>query len=224
MLHAEDNLIKNKLEESELLPQDYRPDLESKWNILDTALNSNKNNIEYFSILKIGIAASILLLLGLGWYLNTVKTIRTNSADTPIVSVPDQKPTNIAEPSTETPKQNFIATLPKAHKNFHQKKKKSNLPVNAPTIETQAILPDATTENIPEPQTSDQLAATLQMQSSVKSARYVQLDFGTESGEISRTSANAEPTFRVRIISTVPPELNSTPQNTSRPIRLFSRF
>lgn len=224
MLHTEDNLIKNKLEESDLLPPEYRPDLESKWNILDTALNSRKKNVEYFSILKIGIAASILFLLGLGWYLNSVKTIRTKSADTPIVSVPDQKRTKISEPSLEKPKRNVFATLSKEHKIVHQKKRKSDLPLNAPTIETQAILPDATTENIPESQPSDQLVSSSQKQSSVKSPRYVQLDFGTESGETSRTSANAEPTFRLRIISTAPPEQNSTIQNTSRPIRLFSRF
>ncbi|MBL0257601.1 MAG: hypothetical protein IPQ03_08740 [Bacteroidetes bacterium] len=42
MYHAEDVFLKNKVEEIDQLPAGYQPDLQSKWNFLETAMEGKK--------------------------------------------------------------------------------------------------------------------------------------------------------------------------------------
>jgi hypothetical protein len=58
------NIIKQKIDSINSLPQNYEPNLESKWELLEASLESNKPKPIVFWFNRIGSAAAILLLLG----------------------------------------------------------------------------------------------------------------------------------------------------------------
>lgn len=78
------NIIKQKIDSINSLPQNYEPNLESKWELLEAGLKSNKPKLFVFWFNRIGSAAAILLLFG-GIGIYVIKVV---------------KPTNLKKPAT----------------------------------------------------------------------------------------------------------------------------
>jgi hypothetical protein len=78
------NIIKQKIDSINSLPQNYEPNLESKWELLEASLESNKPKPIVFWFNRIGSAAAILLLFG-GIGIYVIKVV---------------KPTNLKKPAT----------------------------------------------------------------------------------------------------------------------------
>jgi hypothetical protein len=57
-------IIKQKIDSVNSLPQNYEPNLESKWELLEASLKSNKSKPFIFGFNRIGSAAAVLLLFG----------------------------------------------------------------------------------------------------------------------------------------------------------------
>jgi hypothetical protein len=78
------NIIKQKIDSINNLPQNYEPNLESKWELLEAGLKSNKPKPFVFWFNRIGSVAAILLLFG-GIGIYVIKVV---------------KPTNLKNPAT----------------------------------------------------------------------------------------------------------------------------
>jgi hypothetical protein len=78
------NIIKQKIDSINSLPQNYEPNLESKWELLEASLKSNKSKPFIFGFNRIGSAAAVLLLFG-GIGIYVIKVI---------------KPANLKKPAT----------------------------------------------------------------------------------------------------------------------------
>jgi hypothetical protein len=76
------NIIKQKIDSINSLPQNYEPNLESKWELLEASLESNKPKPIVFWFNRIGSAAAILLLLGgIGIYI--IKVVKPTTSKKP---------------------------------------------------------------------------------------------------------------------------------------------
>jgi len=60
----EDNIIKQKVNSLDGLPEGYEPNLESKWNIIETGLDENKRKKKIIGWYRIAIAAMLLIIGG----------------------------------------------------------------------------------------------------------------------------------------------------------------
>ena len=69
MQHLDKNMLQEKLESLDQLPAGYQPDLNSKWNLLETALDGKTEKKSKKFIILWSVAASLLLLLGLAYYI-----------------------------------------------------------------------------------------------------------------------------------------------------------
>lgn len=76
------NIIKQKIDSVNSLPQNYKPNLESKWELLEASLKSNKSKPFIFWFNRIGSAAAVLLLFGgIGIYF--IKVIKPSNLKKP---------------------------------------------------------------------------------------------------------------------------------------------
>lgn len=115
----EDNIIQNKLNSLDTLPESYTPNLDSKWSMLEAGLEGNKKTIATWKPIA---AAALLLLLGGATLLlqqikpravvtsDNVKPERLSNTITPIASAPTlnqtetvTKPAHIHSAVKQTP-------------------------------------------------------------------------------------------------------------------------
>ena len=96
------NIIKQKIDSVNSLPQNYEPNLESKWELLEASLESNKPKPFVFWFNRIGSAAAILLLLG-GIGIYVIKVIKpTNSKKTATAQVQKIEKKEYEKPSLKS--------------------------------------------------------------------------------------------------------------------------
>ncbi|MBK6838946.1 MAG: hypothetical protein IPG90_12455 [Bacteroidetes bacterium] len=231
MYHAEDVFLKNKVEEIDQLPAGYQPDLQSKWNFLETAMEGKKSSKIFPNFVRFGIAATVSLLIGLGiwinYYTNSSGTKPSGNivADQPSIN-DDVKFKSIPVPSSASVKNSkkvflrkrqhqlnsnlHLLTKPNSYASSHDSKQ------DEPKVKPQ----------IPIEHAAEFVSISSNTPITAKRKRYVQIDFGSEEALQKSISASAgsDPGFRLRILPSETPASLNTVKYSSPSIRLVRRF
>ena len=216
MYHAEDVFLKNKVEEIDQLPAGYQPDLQSKWNFLETAMEGKKSIKIFPNFVHFGIAATVSLLIGLGiwinYYTNSSGTKPSGNivADQPSIN-DDVKFKSIPVPSSASVKNS---------KKVFLRKRQHQLNSNLHLLTKPNSYASSHDSKQDEPKVKPQIPIT------AKRKRYVQIDFGSEEALQKSISASAgsDPGFRLRILPSETPASLNTVKYSSPSIRLVRRF
>lgn len=227
MQHLDKNMLQEKLESLDQLPAGYQPDLNSKWNLLETALDGKTEKKSKKFIILWSVAASLLLLLGLAYYIASEQKFH------PVFKsqISEQKKSdNSIMP--KTPISNSVVNssiTQKSSGNQPRKKiKKQNViphtPANAVITPKENLI-----ETIIQGQ-EDVLNASLPEIAEEKnvrpSSRYVQIDFGSEEQGLheNNISVNNNQGLRLRVLPLEIKMPKSLKQSSSSSMGLHTRF
>ncbi len=214
--------IAQQLEELDTLPAGYQPNLDSKWALLESALEKPVVITGRFVFIKrLSIAASLLLLAGIGWWMNLkynqpVAVIIKN--DLPAKKM-QQTPT-IKEQQTDKIKIADVAKPGKKSLALKQEKiivAKNDAPAIIPVAPLQKK--DSGSVNVLVP-----VAEIAQEKSKKKKQRYVQMDFdGGNPDNNSQNEQNSTAFFKIRLNHNTTNDSGAAPENTS-PFKIKYNF
>lgn len=134
-MELDDKLIKQKIDSVVDLPKNYEPNLETKWDLLATSLEQQKNQKKVFVLwTRIAAAASVVLISGILMLLfqSTYNKTNITTQKNPVL-----KPTNA---STQTPP--MVQSLAKQKKQTRLTKNENSALKSADTIESIELVED----------------------------------------------------------------------------------
>ena len=204
----EDNLLSEMLNSMENLPENYNPNLNAKWELLNNALSPDQGKRTGFFWLKWSVAALVLLSIGGFIYRNQSGTPSVESPEIVLVPHISSKPI-----VNDNKQENSIAFSQENNKpRFNNKKVISSAPAQEAILSNVVITKDTVVEistGINSPDTSDLLSIKVNQQ--VKKKRYVTVDFGTDAS----VEATANTAFKVNFLKRNQPEEASSVKSGS---------
>lgn len=227
MQHLDKNMLQEKLESLDQLPAGYQPDLNSKWNLLETALDGNTEKKRKKFIIRWSVAASLLLLLGLAYYIASEQKFH------PVVKsqISEQEKGNNSI-IKKTPLSNPVVNSSIAQKSSGNQPRKK--------IKKQNVIPPTPAKTVSPPQENltsalvhvqeEALVASLTEVAEEKivqpSSRYVQIDFDSEVQGLQENniSVNNNQGLRLRVLPLEIKMPKSLKQSPSSSMGLHTRF
>lgn len=226
MQHLDKNMLQEKLESLDQLPSDYQPDLNSKWNLLETALDGTTEKKKKKLIVRLSVAASIALLIGFTYYI--ISELKYQAV--PQSQISEQEESNHSS-LKNTPISGPVVNSSFARKSSgnHNRNKirKQNLILHLPSNEINAshenIIQTAAPEQIVPEVSTTEIVEEINVR---PAARYVQIDFGPEDQGIreDNISVNNSQGLRVRLLPLEIELPQRLKQSSSSSMGLHTRF
>ena len=227
MRHLDKNMLQKKLESLDQLPAGYQPDLNSKWNLLETALDGTSEKRKKKFIVRWSVAASILLILGLAYYISVEQRFHPDVKSQ--ISEKEKTGNSTAE---KTPLANPLVNSSIAEKSskFQVRKKTRKQSVIPQAASNKDIAPqenlmeNKVTERIEMPDAS--LTVITEEKTVRSNTRYVQIDFGSEDQRLQENSisVNNNQGLRLRVLPLEIKLPQSLKQSSSSSMGLHTRF
>ncbi len=175
MQNTADNLIAQQIASLDTLPADYTPNLESKWQLLETTLvEQRKSKRKLLLILRAAASIVFIVSLSLLYITFTKSTPKTLPATSH-----NSKPMILA-PQNKTPETLTAAMEKKSPQKMQTVEKERTIPtlqIEAPPTDLEQEQAPMITENKPSEDTVQMLAALPKSAKKTKT-RYIQMDFG----------------------------------------------
>lgn len=227
MQHLDKNMLQEKLDSIDQLPAGYQPDLNSKWNLLETALDGTTEKQQKKFIVRWSIAASILLFMGLAYYLSVEQKVHPE-VKSEISEMEKPEKSTTAKALLSNPVVNSSIAQNKSNIRLQKKIRKQNLmphaPSNADIAPQENLIENKVAEQMEMPDAS--LTVITEEKTVRSNMRYVQIDFGSEDQGLQENSisVNNNQGLRLRVLPLEIKLPQSLKQSSSSSMGLHTRF
>jgi hypothetical protein len=214
MEHMEDKIIRDKIDSLHSLPAGYAPSIDSKWELLETALQGKKkNNIPYY----LAIAATLLLLFSIGWIMlksDKSNVIKNDASQVAVMPVQEKKSTDNEQAVASEDVQSIKAqkTETAVNRDVQQSPRIDNEPEDKEIV----LIPD--TQIIIKEEVIAQTTTTSEPKKIQKKKRYVEMQFAP-SITAERAQELHAGTLKIKLFSTQYPD-NNTASPDQEPVAL----
>lgn len=210
----EDKIIRDKIDSLHSLPAGYAPSIDSKWELLETALQGKKkNNIPYY----LAIAATLLLLFSIGWIMlksDKSNVIKNDASQVAVMPVQEKKSTDNEQAVASEDVQSIKAqkTETAVNRDVQQSPRIDNEPEDKEIV----LIPD--TQIIIKEEVIAQTTTTSEPKKIQKKKRYVEMQFAP-SITAERAQELHAGTLKIKLFSTQYPD-NNTASPDQEPVAL----